>query len=52
MYTKQSRKRLTVNVFFMAGIPAALFALRMRLAQVNCDGMAYPDNRLACAMYN
>ena len=52
MFTNQSRKRLTVNVLFMAGLTAALFALRMRLAQVNCDGMAYLENRLACAMYN
>lgn len=52
MFTSQSRKRLTVYVLFMAGLTAALFALRMRLAQVNCDGMAYLENELACAMYN
>jgi hypothetical protein len=52
MFTSQSRKRWTVNVLFMAGLTAALFALRMRLAQVNCDGMAYLENRLACAMYS
>lgn len=51
MYTKQIRKRLPVYVLFMAGLTAALFALRMRLEQVNCDGMAYLENRLACAMY-
>lgn len=52
MFTSQSRKRLSVYVLFMAGLTAALFALRMRLAQVNCDGMAYLENELACAMYN
>ena len=52
MYTKQIRKRLPVYVLFMAGLTAALFALQMRLAQVNCDGMAYLENELACAMYN
>lgn len=49
MYTKQSRKRLTVNVLLMAGLTAAHFALRTRLAQINCDDMAYLDNRLAGA---
>lgn len=52
MFTSQSRKRLTVYVLFMAGLTAALFALRMRLAQVNCGGMAYLENELACAMYD
>lgn len=52
MYTKQSRKWLPVYVLFMAGLTAALFALKVRLAQVNCDGMAYLKNRLACAMYS
>ncbi len=52
MYTKQSRKWLPVYVLFMAGLTAALFALRMRLAQVNCDGMAYLENEFACAMYD
>lgn len=51
MFANQSRKRLFVYVLFMAGLTAALFALRMRLAQVNCDGMAYLENELACAMY-
>ena len=52
MCTKQIRKWLPVYVLFMAGLTAALFALQIRLAQVNCDGMAYLENVLACAMYN
>ena len=52
MHTKKDLKWLPVYVLFMAGLTAAFFALKMSFAQVNCEGMAYLENELACAVYN
>ena len=52
MHTKKDPKWLPLYVLFTAGLTAALFALKMSLAQVNCEGMAYLENELACAVYN
>ena len=48
----QSLKWLPVYALFMTGLTAALFALQMSLAQINCGGMAYLENELACEVYN
>ncbi|MDE0312633.1 MAG: hypothetical protein OXI52_10245 [Caldilineaceae bacterium] len=50
---KQSLKWLPVYALFMTGLTAALFALQLNLAQVNCGGMAaYLENKLACTVRN